>query len=70
MLFTKRHYFMLGHTAGFGARRILTRRRRHVLADLVFIAFWLLIAVFVLAMVPVMRNWGGCTTHVVPLLSD
>lgn len=59
MLFTKKHYFMLSRSMGSGSRRLWTRKRRHVAAELTYMAFWLLLAVGVLAMVPWLKTAGA-----------
>lgn len=76
MLYNKPNYYLLSHSMGSQAkreaRRIWTRRRRSVAADLVWIAAWLVLAVAVLMTVPAARrvHLGACTTNVVSDLDN
>lgn len=70
MLFNKRNYFILSRVMGSGSRRIWTRKRRHVAAELSYFAFWLLLAVAVLALVPWLGDAGAQFTTNIVAASD
>lgn len=71
MFFNKKHYFTLSGDVRPRPGRIWTRRRRHVAAELGYMAFWLLLAVAILATVPWLKYAGAeFTTNVVSTSSS